>query len=334
MMNHRFMTRSRARDQVSSPFDGADITIANPLGFGPDGRAATSMEAGNSNPSGVRESNRVSNSRLTRAARNTAFLHVAMINMLILTTMALIMVACGTSNSKSAGSDDSGEEPVIITEEFARNLPKDAEFNTTTRFMEGLSAIKIGEKWGVIDMKGKIIIPAKYDAVGRFHEGLAVVRTGDKDGFIDKKGNFIIPAKYDGGGNFSEGLAPVKIGDKLGFIDTKGNIVIPPEYDDVSDFSEGMAVVKLEDKYGFINRNGDLVIPAKYDNARIFSEGLAGVQIGKKFGFIDKKGTLIIQPKYDGIGIFSEGIAQVELGDRLGFVDKKGVSTFDFIDDK
>jgi hypothetical protein len=49
-------------------------------------------------------------------------------------------------------------------------------------------------------------------------------RKGDKWGYIDKKGKMVIPAVYDGADIFSEGLARVEVNGKWGYIDTKGNI--------------------------------------------------------------------------------------------------------------
>ncbi len=58
-MNLRHMNRSRVQSTATVPFNGSGIAMANPMGFGLDGRAATCQEVSNSNPAGVRESNRI-----------------------------------------------------------------------------------------------------------------------------------------------------------------------------------------------------------------------------------------------------------------------------------
>lgn len=54
------MKRSHVQRVGAPPIGGVSMAMANPTGFGLDGRAATCMEVRNSNPSGVRGSNRVS----------------------------------------------------------------------------------------------------------------------------------------------------------------------------------------------------------------------------------------------------------------------------------
>jgi len=65
------------------------------------------------------------------------------------------------------------------------------------------------KKYGYMDVKGNVIIEAKFsalaeydsvpDIVGRFYgDGYCIVREGKKFGVIDKKGNYILPAQYDG----------------------------------------------------------------------------------------------------------------------------------------
>jgi hypothetical protein len=72
------------------------------------------------------------------------------------------------------------------------------------------------------------------DNAGYFSEGLTPVKLNNKWGFIDKTGKEVIPIKYDNAGYFSEGLAPVKLNGKCGFIDKTGKEVIPIKYDNVS----------------------------------------------------------------------------------------------------
>ena len=61
----------------------------------------------------------------------------------------------------------------------------------------GIAAVSVGDKWGVINKKGKFIINPQYYAISDFVSGLAIVRKENKVGVIDKKGNIIIDIKYD-----------------------------------------------------------------------------------------------------------------------------------------
>ena len=104
-------------------------------------------------------------------------------------------------------------------------------------FSEGLAAVKLGNKWGFINNKGKVVIPIKYDDIESFSKGLAFVRKDGKDGYVDKKGKFVEVNKSDNKedysvvGIFSEGLSFVyDENGNVGFINKKGKLVIPYKF--------------------------------------------------------------------------------------------------------
>ena len=109
----------------------------------------------------------------------------------------------------------------------------------------------------------------KYDQVGNFYGGFAQVRLGGKWGFVDVKGKVVIPLEYDQVGNFSKGLAGVKLNDKWGFVDATGKEVVPPKYDSVGYFSEGLAKVRLDDLWGFVDTTGKEVVPVRYTDEEL-----------------------------------------------------------------
>lgn len=101
---------------------------------------------------------------------------------------------------------------------------------------EGLSGVKIGDKWGFVDRQGNQIIPPQFDNIYPFSEGLAGVVIKGKYGFIDRQGKMIIPPTFDRAFSFQSSLAPVVIGEygtinaRVGYIDRTGKLVIqqPP----------------------------------------------------------------------------------------------------------
>ena len=158
-------------------------------------------------------------------------------------------------------------------------------FDNVGDFSEGLARVKIGRKWGYINLEGKIVIEPQFDRAEDFWKGkggLARVRIDNKRGFIYPVGMAPIPVNYKQGfinregkffdnvGTFSEGLRCVKIGDKWGYINQVGKIVIEPQFDRAEDFSEGLAAIKISDKWGYINHKGEIVIKPQFDDARSF----------------------------------------------------------------
>jgi hypothetical protein len=97
-----------------------------------------------------------------------------------------------------------------------------------------------------------------------YFNDLAVAQVGSKYGYIDKKGNLVIPAIYDYACRFSDGMAIVysRARRRFAYIDTSGRQVTPFQFKVVTLFSEGMAVVRDEDQgpLGFIDKTGKYAI--------------------------------------------------------------------------
>ncbi|MCO6498206.1 MAG: WG repeat-containing protein [Chitinophagaceae bacterium] len=164
-------------------------------------------------------------------------------------------------------------------------------------------------KWGFRDMESdKVVIQSKYDEIGfSFMNGLCRVKVKDKFGFINKKGEMVIPAEYDVVGDFSQGLAFVNKGRReatedeayvpglYGFVDTTGKLVVPLKYSYAVSFNEGRALVELDEKIGFIDTTGRLVIPIVYYVGDLYfknGKALVNSADGREF-YIDKDGKEI-----------------------------------------
>lgn len=159
------------------------------------------------------------------------------------------------------------------------------------------------DKWVLKDLNGKEITAPIFDNINKFSNGLSLVKIKEKYGFINKYGKIIIPIIYDFVRDFSEKHAVFGKFDKnqklkYGVIDILGNISIEPKYDEIMDFSEALAGYKKGEKWGFLNSSGKEVIQSKYDEVNDFNEGLAAVKLNGYWGFIDKDGNQKIACKY------------------------------------
>lgn len=188
------------------------------------------------------------------------------------------------------------------TQEIAPEFPFDL-FDWIEPFSEGIAAVKIGNKWGYIDKKGKIIGRIEYDTTEPFSEGLALVKIYNQKnsyiGYFDKTGQRITKSKFDDALSFSEGIAAVKIGNQWGFIEPTHNMIIPAKFAEAKSFSQNLAAVKIADKWGYVDKKGQTLIPSQFDDAGSFSTGLAAVKVGNQWGFIDKSSNFVIKPQFD-----------------------------------
>jgi WG containing repeat len=185
-----------------------------------------------------------------------------------------------------------------------------------------------GNKMGIKDANGEVIIPAVYDFVIPISDGLFNVKEGEHTAYFNKEGNVVLPFenRYETYGNFSEGLARVMINEKWGFINKIGEEIIRPQFHYADDFSDGRAIVRNEqDLHGAIDRRGNLVIGYHFSVLTAFINGYAKFGDLSTWGLIDKAGNIVAPQKYIFIGDVhkNEVTVQVLEGDQY----KEGVLT-------
>ncbi len=204
-------------------------------------------------------------------------------------------------------------------------------------------------KYGFINLKGQITIPAIYSRVEFFTpDGIALVNESseenyydDEYSFINKKGEKISNDTYYRAKFFTEGLASVKYTEdsKYQFIDTKGLPVITNGYDYAYPFVNGLAAVENNDYWGFINKEGVEVIPLRFKSTTgVFTHNLIGVsdksyddyETNNSWYFVNKEGkeAFGINTRFDNVEPFFEGLAAVEIGERWRFINTNGEYAF------
>jgi hypothetical protein len=140
---------------------------------------------------------------------------------------------------------------------------------------EGRIPVLRNEQWGYLNLRGKTVIPFRYDSASRFSEGLAAVEKDKKWEYIDRHGRTAIPFKFDKAGSFASGLAPVKLGAKTGFINKSGkfSFYLP--------FSQAAGFLTGQKKTGLFIANSDV--------SRFWTDD-------HKFGYVNTSGTVIWGP--------------------------------------
>lgn len=59
------------------------------------------------------------------------------------------------------------------------------------RETNNLFLVRQNGKWGDVDRKGQMVIPAQFDSALGFNDGLARIWFGGEQGYIDSTGNFV-----------------------------------------------------------------------------------------------------------------------------------------------
>ena len=210
-------------------------------------------------------------------------------------------------------------------------------------FSEGLAAVSLIGKWGLINQTGHFVIAPQFGAVEDFSDGLALVTNAPRAqywdrntlfGYIDRTGKYAVAPRFNWAGKFAEGIAPACIGScrgpnrtggSVGYIGRDGGFVLVPRYSQGSRFSEGLAVAAIGNgvfaRVGYIDKSGEFVIPPRFLYAEDFSEGLAATNEG----FINRHGeVVIVRTAIQQGGNFANGWAARLDGDRPVFIDRIG----------
>lgn len=66
-----------------------------------------------------------------------------------------------------------------------------------SKFNEKCFSVESNGKWGVVDIRGNIIVPFVYDSRVEFNNGYAVVGKNKKYGIIDSTGNLVVPCVHN-----------------------------------------------------------------------------------------------------------------------------------------
>lgn len=144
-----------------------------------------------------------------------------------------------------------------------------------------------GGLWGILAISGRTICEPMYSEI-KMQDNYLIIKQNDKYGLMDIHGKIIIPVKYK---DISfphcnlirvqaevikyEGpiINQVRTTKYLwGFVDMNGEMKINPRFDCVRDFYADRAAYYKNGYYGFIDKNGFMVIPPIFSNVTDFNE--------------------------------------------------------------
>lgn len=193
---------------------------------------------------------------------------------------------------------------------------------------ESAYLVRIGDKWGIIDINGKTLLEPIYDEISDSVNYTQTLRIGDKWGYIylGESKNIVSDIIYDEIKCNGQVVA-YRLGDKWGvhFIldsdswDPEGGCAIEDDVK-VIDLLECKynacesgrwdrvyyLSLSLNGKCGYFSvsrkdRSIKMICEHKYDEICFDVDGMAAVCIGEKWGYIDGEGKAICEIKYDDV---------------------------------
>ncbi|WP_036947105.1 WG repeat-containing protein [Pseudobacteroides cellulosolvens] len=204
---------------------------------------------------------------------------------------------------------------------------RDEEGEMYEYLSEGMRPYRNVKKiWGFADKNFKVAIPCKYDRVEQFNHGFAVCYKGDKAGLIDKHGKVLLQPVYETIVPIpEEGYAIVQKGTRMQLISTNSFKPVSREYDGIGRGGKVLAVIE-KGKVGFIGNDGRELAAPQYDECESFAfwEDYAWVKENGKWICVDQCGKQKFYDEFDGVTLFEEGLAAVKKESKWGVIDKNG----------
>ncbi len=239
------------------------------------------------------------------------------------------------------------ESEVMTVTDFDGNR-KIGPYQWIDRFSEGLAGFQKNDMCGFVDMKGNIVIPAKYDFTGwKFENGTALVNKDEKQMLIDKKGNvkhlfdesyeiqkplwqntiFIVKRYSDI--NFS-------LDGEYGVVDSKGKTLVPIEYQQCGIINDKYLVMcKDYDSCDIYDRKGALI--ASFQNATVatyfnYEESIfsvysdySTVMEDSLWGIVDSNFNIVLPCRYKELNYMGNGFARTINDDgSISVIDLSG----------
>lgn len=161
---------------------------------------------------------------------------------------------------------------------------------------------------GLVNLKGKIIVPPIYSAVEYKGHNRYVVWSDTNVGIVTRQGKKIVPVHYRAL-SYSKSRYGVYIGNDWYLLNRRGRQIAKLDaVAGVNDFTSGLSAVENDEGlHGYINKRGRLVIPFRYKKAYGFVHGgaLVSDSATDNYGIINKHGKAIIPMQYTSMDYFN-----------------------------
>lgn len=175
-------------------------------------------------------------------------------------------------------------------------------FEYARDFSDGLAVVKISNRYGYIDMAGKLKIPPVFLFADDFKDGKAFVRDKNKvDGFIDKSGRFVFILNMSSIAEIDsyscDRVLYKKLNGKYGLLDGVGTDVLREGYEKIRAMTDCNYVFKKGGRWGIMNRDGVVKLkPIYHDISRGgFNNSLLAVKYENEWVYVDKSGKVILR---------------------------------------
>lgn len=244
-------------------------------------------------------------------------------------------------------------------------------FDYAGAFEKGRAVVNQGEYWGEINHKGKLLIKIKCEEFTRINNNLIRIKINEKYGCINNKGKWIIEPEYDL--MYWDAKTKYFIVEKnnlYGTLSFKNKPIIDLNYKllVIAAYKGKYVAAHNGKNFGLLDKFGKIILPFKYDKTPnvvlnhfafcyynnswilinlknkksvelnclnwccLSSKTLAILKNNNKWIIVDYNNKKICDTEFDEIdrGNYRVEIFKARIGDYYGFIDKYGKTVIDF----
>lgn len=234
-----------------------------------------------------------------------------------------------------------------LSHEF--NLITQPKYDVIYPFVGEYAVVKIGDKMGLIDSKGREVMPVQYGYLYRLWgkvywyecNGICYYNDFERqifnqkckyEEYMDSISNILhieidrilVDGWDEDNERFGFGSFLIDKEQRIVYSEKLKNIILPNYNIESCDFETDIFIISKNGKYGIANSYGKILAPLQYDRIEWSDSGMFRATIGNKEGFIDACGNVKIAFNYDLVGDFCKGLTWVALNGKSGVIDFYG----------
>ena len=187
------------------------------------------------------------------------------------------------------------------------------------------------DKYGLINLEGKEVIPVEYDEISVIPEieNSFKVKKDSKYGIVDSDGKTVIQAQYADidilGKDNKSGFIVKNDSGKYGIVDYSNTQILEIKYDSIEKvYGNNMYVVTTSGKQKLVNKSGEDVLTTGFDSIKqiLANQENAIIYVkSNKYGVMNTNGDVLIEAQYDNLEETKVGMFIASKDGKYGIVD-------------
>ncbi len=173
--------------------------------------------------------------------------------------------------------------------------------------------------WGLIDGRGSVKIPCRYNSLeyvyydtNNVQGGMLKAQIGELTDYFYEDGSKVMNQPTDKAYQTLGDLSVIERKGKYGVKNISGKVIIPFKYEYLNILDSERIIAKKNEKYGLMNNSGKILVPITYDEMKYQpDDSLLLVVKNHQWGAMDRKGKIILPIEYGYL--YSTGYKRVIL---------------------